>query len=70
MNVIFMNSKNRWMFDPYTEVLNLSDELVLKRNNKHIAFANLNIYYTWTKTECSYKNNKFNISATTWNEIT
>ena len=37
-------------------------------NNKNIGLVNLSIYYTWEniKTEC--KNNKFKISAPTWND--
>ena len=30
--------------------------------------ANLSIYYTWKNIKSEYNNNKFNISAPTWNE--
>ena len=30
--------------------------------------ANLNIYYLWKKIKSAYSNNKFKISAPTWNE--
>ena len=33
-----------------------------------MALANLSIYYTWKNVKSIYKNNKFKISATTWNE--
>ena len=42
--------------------------LGLKRSDKYIALSNLNIYYTWQNIKESYKNNKFKISAPTWNE--
>ena len=32
-----------------------------------MALANLNIYYTWKYIKSEYKNNKFKISAQTWN---
>ena len=33
-----------------------------------MALANLSIYYTWKNVKPIYKNNKFKISAPTWNE--
>ena len=33
-----------------------------------MALANLSIYYTWKNMKSEYKNNKFNISAPTWND--
>ena len=35
--------------------------------NRNIALANLSIYYTWKNIKSAYKNNKFKISAPTWN---
>ena len=35
---------------------------------KVIALSSLNIYYTWKNIESSYNNNKFKISAPTWND--
>ena len=32
-----------------------------------MAFANLSIYYTWKNIKSTYNNNKFKISAPTWN---
>ena len=32
-----------------------------------MALANLNIYYTWKNIKSAYSNNKFKISAPTWN---
>ena len=33
-----------------------------------MTLANLSIYYTWKNVKSIYKNNKFKISAPTWNE--
>ena len=68
MNTIFMNSKNNKIFDPHKLLLNLTDKMDLRRKNKYIALSNLSIYYTWKNIKKSYKNNKFKISAPTWDE--
>ena len=41
--------------------------LDLGRGEKSVAFSNLSIYYTWKNIKSSY-NNKFKISAPTWND--
>ena len=33
-----------------------------------MALANLSIYYTWKNIKSTYNNNKFKISAPTWND--
>ena len=33
-----------------------------------MALAHLSIYYTWKNIKSEYNNNKFNISAPTWND--
>ena len=33
-----------------------------------MALANLSIYYTWKNIKSEYNNDKFNISAPTWND--
>ena len=33
-----------------------------------MALSNLSIYCTWKNIKCEYNNNKFKISAPTWNE--
>ena len=33
-----------------------------------MALANLSIYYTWKNIKSAYNNNKFKISAPTWND--
>ena len=68
MDTIFMNSENSKTTDTHTLLLNLTDEINLKRSDKYVALSNLAIYYTWENIKTSYKNNKFKISAPTWNE--
>ena len=36
--------------------------------DKHVAFQNLSIYYTWKNVRKQYKNNKPKIIAPTWND--
>ena len=47
MNAIFMNSENSKTSDTHRLLLNLLDKINLKRIDKHIALANLSIYYIW-----------------------
>ena len=68
MDTIFMNSKNSKTSDPHRLLLNLTDKINLKRSDEYVALLNLSIYYTWKNIKKSYKNNKFKISAPTWNE--
>ena len=68
MNTIFMNSKNSKTSDPHRLLLNLTDKIYLRKKDKYIALSNLGIYYTWKNVEKSYKNNRFIISAPTWNK--
>ena len=63
-----MNSKNSRTSDPRRLLLNLTDKTNLRRKYKYIALSNLSIYYTWKNIKKSQKNNKFKISAPTWNE--
>ena len=42
-----MNSKNIKTSDPRGILINLSDEINLKRSDKYVALSNLSIYYTW-----------------------
>ena len=68
MDTIFMNSKNSKTSKPYILKLKLTDKLDLRLDKKVIALSNLSIYYTWNNIKSSYNNNKFKISAPTWNE--
>ena len=55
-----MNSKNSKTSEPYRLLFNLLDKINLKRSDKCIAVSNLSMYKN--------KNNKFKISARTWNK--
>ena len=46
----------------------MTDKLNLKNPQKTMAVANLSIYCTWKNIRPEYNNNKFKISAPTWNE--
>ena len=69
MNTIFMNSKNSKISDPHRILLSLTDRIELRRKDKYIVLSNLSIYYTWKNIQKSFKNNKFKISAPTWNDM-
>ena len=62
MNTIFMNSESHVL------KLKLTSKLDLRIGEKVIALSNLSIYYTWRNIKSSYNNNKFKISAPTWND--
>ena len=68
MDTIFMNSENNKTSEPQVLILKLTDRLDLRRGEKIIALSNLSIYYTWKNIKSSYNNNKFKISAPTWND--
>ena len=67
MNTIFMNSENSKTPKPRILILKLINKLYLGIGKKVIALSNLSIYYTWKNIKSSY-NNKFKISAPTWND--
>ena len=48
--------------------MDLTDKRNLKNPKKNMALANLSIYYTWKNIKSKYNNNKFKISAPTWND--
>ena len=68
MDTIFMNSENSKTSEYHVLVLKLTDKLDLRRGKKTVALSNLSIYYTWKNIKSSYNDNKFKISAPTWNE--
>ena len=68
MDTIFMNSENSATSEYHVLVLKHTDKLDLRRGQKTVALSNLSIYYMWKNTKNSYNNNKFKISAPTWNE--
>ena len=63
-----MNTKNSKTNESHRFKYDLIDKLDLKSPNKNMTLANLSIYYTWKNVKSIYKNNKFKISAPTWNE--
>ena len=63
-----MNSENNKTSDPHRLFLNLTDKVNWKRSDKYVALSNLSIYYAWKNIKESCKDNKFKISAPTWNE--
>ena len=63
-----MNTENSKTNEPHRFRLSLGDKINLKNPNKNMALANLSIYYTWKNIKSAYNNNKFKISAPTWND--
>ena len=63
-----MKSKISGTSDPHRLLLNLSDKRNLKRSNECVASSKRSIYYTWKNIKKSCKNNRFKISALTWNK--
>ena len=63
-----MNTENSKTNESHRFRLDLTDKLNLKNPKKNMALANLSIYYTWKNIKSEYNNNKFKISAPTWNE--
>ena len=68
METIFMNSENSKTRESHRFKLDLTDKFNLKDPKKNMALANLSIYYTWKNIKSEYYNNKFKISAPTWND--
>ena len=63
-----MNSENSKTSMPHVLTSKLTSKLDLRLGEKVIVLSNLSIYYTWRNIESSYNNNKFKISAPTWND--
>ena len=68
METIFMNTENSKTNESHRFKLDLTDKLNLKNPKKNMALVNSSIYYTWKNIKSECKNNKFKISAPTWNE--
>ena len=62
-----MNS-NSQTSKPHVLILKITDKLDLRRGGNRIALSNLSVYCTWKNIKSSYNNNKFKISAPTWND--
>ena len=61
MDTIFMNSKNSRTSDSHRLLINLTDQINLKRSDKYVTLSNLSIYFTQENIKKSYKNDKFKI---------
>ena len=63
-----MNSENSKINESNKHLYQFTDKLNLKNPNNNMTLANLSIYYTWKNIKSEYSNNKFKISAPTWND--
>ena len=68
MDTILMNLENSKTSKPHVLKLKFTSKLDLRIGEKVIALSNLSIYYTWRNIKSLYSNNKFKISAPTWND--
>ena len=68
METIFANTENSKTKGSHRFELDLADKVNLKDPKKNMTLANLSIYYTWKNIKSEYNNNKFKISAPTWDE--
>ena len=68
MEMIFMNTENSKTNKPHKFVLNLTERLVLRNSNKHVAHQNLSNYYTRENIRQQYKSNKIKIIAPAWSD--
>ena len=62
-----MNSENSKTSDHHRLLLNLTDRINLKRSDNYVSLSNHLLYMEKYKKK-SYKNNKFKMSAPSWNE--
>ena len=69
MEKIFMNTENSKTNECNKFIYQFTDKCNLKTpNNKNIVLVDLSIYYTWKSVKSEYNNNKFKMSAPTWND--
>ena len=68
MDTIFMNSENSKASMSRVLKLKFTCKLDLRIGEKVITLSNLSNYYTWKNIKSSYNNDKFKISAPTWND--
>ena len=66
MDTIFMNFKNSLTSDSHRLLINLTDEINLRRSYKYVPLSNLSIHYAWKNIKKFCKNHEFKISAPTW----
>ena len=67
METIFIDTENSKTNESKKFLYEFTDKLNFKNPNRNMALANLSIYYTWKNIKSAYNNNKFRISAPTWN---
>ena len=60
--------KNSQTSKVHVFILKFTDKLDLRKDENRIALSDLSSYYTWKNIKSSYNNNKFEISAPTWND--
>ena len=68
MGTIFVTTENNKTSKPHVLTLKLTNKLDLRFGEKVIALSNLSIYYTNGNIKSTYNDNKFKISAPTWND--
>ena len=68
IDTIYLNSENSRTPNPHTLILKFTNNLDFRIGKNVIVLSNLSIYYTWKNIRSSYNDNKFKISAPTWND--
>ena len=68
METVFINTENNKTSEPHKFRLNLTGKLNLKNPYKNVTLVNLSTYYICKKIKSEYNNNRFKISALTWND--
>ena len=53
MDTIFINSENSQTSKAHVLITNLTDEIVLRRGEKSVAFSNISINYIWKNIKSS-----------------
>ena len=67
MDTIFMNSEKSKTSEPHILILKLTDKLDWRRGEKMLLYQTL-VFTTHEKNIKSLYNNKYKISAPTWND--
>ena len=62
-----MNSENGKISEPHVLILKLTDKVDSITGEKNVALSNLGMEIHMENIKSSYNNNKFKISAPTWN---
>ena len=62
-----MNSENGKISEPHVLILKFTDKVDLRTGEKNVALSNLGMEIRMKNIKSSYNNNKFKISAPTWN---